>query len=76
MKSVLSRICEKIIQYMIDLMNPQNYQASQFGRTTFTHNLKMNTGGVWLHSLPPVLGLSPSGKAQDFDSCIHQFESG
>ena len=21
-------------------------------------------------------GLSPSGKAQDFDSCIHQFESG
>ena len=23
-----------------------------------------------------VDGLSPSGKAQDFDSCIHQFESG
>ena len=23
-----------------------------------------------------AIGLSPSGKAQDFDSCIHQFESG
>ena len=22
------------------------------------------------------IGLSPSGKAQDFDSCMHQFESG
>ena len=23
-----------------------------------------------------AIGLSPSGKAQDFDSCIHRFKSG
>ena len=43
------------------------------------------SGGPGFESLyPPSLvtaegqvnGLSPSGKAQDFDSCIHQFESG
>ena len=26
--------------------------------------------------LSKIDGLSPSGKAQDFDSCMHQFESG
>ncbi len=44
------------------------------------------SGGPGFESLYPpsllrkaevqVIGLSPSGKAQDFDSCIHQFESG
>ena len=36
------------------------------------------SGGLGFESLyPPFLfGLSPSGKAQDFDSCIRRFESG
>ena len=36
------------------------------------------SGGPGFESLYPPLpiGLSPSGKAQDFDSCIHRFESG
>ena len=31
---------------------------------------------VYVNAEGQVNGLSPSGKAQDFDSCIHQFESG
>ena len=34
------------------------------------------SGGLGFESLyPPFPGLSPSGKAQDFDSCIRWFES-
>ena len=44
-----------------------------------TQNLKLSV--KWFsvsvtHGTRAVNGISPSGKAQDFDSCIRRFESG
>ena len=44
--------------------------------TTKHNTLIRGATSIITHKKTKCNGLSPSGKAQDFDSCIHRFESG